>query len=115
MLKAIAIVSFALVSSSSFAQSSGAFEKKHYHYNDWTKGRFAEAVTVVNPGKWIFLAGVGSEAEKDGNLLVRSRGVRPSSFGGPSIRGKIGGPRVWTSMATSAGIDGTPALSRNLS
>ena len=69
MLKAIAIVSFALVSSCALAQSSGTFEKKHYHYNEWTKGRFAEAVTVVNPGKWIFLAGIGSEAEKDGSIL----------------------------------------------
>jgi enamine deaminase RidA (YjgF/YER057c/UK114 family) len=68
MLKTMAIACFALVSSGALAQSS-AFEKKHYHYNEWTKGRFAEAVTVVNPGKWIFLAGVGSEAEKDGSIL----------------------------------------------
>src|SRR5689334_7859721 len=69
MLKAIAIVSFALASCAALAQSGGGFEKKNHHYNEWTKGRFAEAVTVVNPGKWIFLAGVGAEAEKDGSIL----------------------------------------------
>ena len=69
MLKAIVIASLVLISSACFAQSSGAFEKRHYHYNEWTKGRFAEAVTVVNPGKWIFLAGIGAEAEKDGSIL----------------------------------------------
>jgi enamine deaminase RidA (YjgF/YER057c/UK114 family) len=46
-----------------------AFEKKNFHHNEWTKGRFAEAVTVTGPGKLIFLAGVGAEAEKDGSIL----------------------------------------------
>ena len=27
------------------------------------------AVTVTGPGKWIFLAGVGAEAETDGSIL----------------------------------------------
>ena len=45
------------------------FEKQHYHHNEWTKGRFSEAVTVSGPGKWLFLAGVGAEAEKDGAVL----------------------------------------------
>jgi len=51
-----------------FGQTAG-FRKEHHHYNEWTRGRFAEAVTVTNPGKWIFLAGVGAEAEKDGAIL----------------------------------------------
>jgi 2-iminobutanoate/2-iminopropanoate deaminase len=46
-----------------------AFEKNNYNYNEWTKGRFSEVVTVSGPGKMIFLAGVGSEAEKDGAIL----------------------------------------------
>ena len=45
------------------------FEKKNYNYSEWTKGRFSEAVTVSGPGKMIFLAGVGAEAEKDGAIL----------------------------------------------
>lgn len=69
MLKMLVAAGLLLVFSSSHAQTPGGFEKKHHHYNDWTKGRFAEAVTVVNPGKWIFLAGVGAEAEKDGSIL----------------------------------------------
>jgi enamine deaminase RidA (YjgF/YER057c/UK114 family) len=44
-------------------------EKQHYHHNEWTKGRFSEVVTVSGPGKWLFLAGVGAEAEKDGSIL----------------------------------------------
>jgi 2-iminobutanoate/2-iminopropanoate deaminase len=43
--------------------SAQTFEKKHYNYSEWTKGRFSEAVTVTGPGKMIFLAGVGSEDE----------------------------------------------------
>ena len=45
------------------------FEKKSYHHNEWTQGRFSEVVTVTGPGKWVFLAGVGAEAEKDGSIL----------------------------------------------
>jgi len=44
-------------------------EKRHHHNNEWTKGRFSEVVTVSGPGKWLFLAGVGAEAEKDGSIL----------------------------------------------
>lgn len=42
------------------------FEKKHYHYGEWTKGRFAEAVVVTGPAKMIFLAGIGAEHEQTG-------------------------------------------------
>ena len=62
------IASFALAPSYVLAQSQ-AFEKKTYNYSEWTKGRFAEAVTVVNPGKWIFLGGIGPEREGDGIII----------------------------------------------
>jgi enamine deaminase RidA (YjgF/YER057c/UK114 family) len=62
------IVPFVLPSSTAMTQSQG-FEKKVYNYSEWTKGRFAEVVTVVNPGKWIFLAGIGPEREGDGIIL----------------------------------------------
>ncbi len=45
------------------------FEKKHYNYGRWTKGRFSEAVTVTGPGKMIFLAGIGAEHEQSGKIL----------------------------------------------
>ena len=51
-----------------------AFEKKNYNYSEWTKGLFSEAVTVVNPGKFIFLAGVGAEDENGQRGAVRSPG-----------------------------------------
>ena len=51
----------------SFSLSAAApaqnFEKKNYNYSEWTKGRFSEAVTLIGPGKMIFLAGVGAENE----------------------------------------------------
>jgi 2-iminobutanoate/2-iminopropanoate deaminase len=66
---ALALVAlFVLPSSTAMTQSQG-FEKKVYNYSEWTKGRFAEVVTVVNPGKWIFLAGIGPEREGDGIIL----------------------------------------------
>jgi enamine deaminase RidA (YjgF/YER057c/UK114 family) len=52
-----------------FPAAAQQFEKQNFNHNEWTKGRFSEAVTVTGPGKWIFLAGVGAEAEKDGSIL----------------------------------------------
>ena len=63
-----ALVVLATLYNCAFAQAP-VLEKKNYNYSEWTKGRFSEAVTVSGPGKMIFLAGVGSEAEKDGAIL----------------------------------------------
>ena len=65
-LLAVALCSLTVLSAPVFGQS---FEKKNFHHNEWTKGRFSEAVTVTGPAKWIYLAGVGAEAEKDGSIL----------------------------------------------
>jgi len=67
---ALAVLSFAVMSTATTAQT---FEKKNFNYSDWTKGRFSEAVTVIGPGKMIFLAGVGSEDEngKGGDILYK--------------------------------------------
>ena len=67
-LGAFAALSLALIPMVAPAQT---FEKKHYNYSEWTKGRFSEAVTVTGPGKIIFLAGVGAEDEngKGGDIL----------------------------------------------
>jgi 2-iminobutanoate/2-iminopropanoate deaminase len=46
-----------------------SFERKHYNYGRWTKGRFSEAVTVTGPAKMIFLAGIGSEHEQTGKVM----------------------------------------------
>jgi enamine deaminase RidA (YjgF/YER057c/UK114 family) len=65
---ALAILCFAVMPTVGQAQT---FEKKNYNYSEWTKGRFSEAVTVIGPGKVIFLAGVGAEDEngKGGDIL----------------------------------------------
>lgn len=70
MLRLVTLLSFSGLCVPVFAQ---AFEKNHYHHNEWTKGRFAEVVTVKNPGTWVFLAGVGAEAEKDGAISQLAR------------------------------------------
>jgi len=53
----------------SIAQNISHFEKKNFSYNEWTKGKFSEVVTVTNPGKFIFLAGIGPEREGDGKIV----------------------------------------------
>ncbi len=75
MLRKIVITAVAAVlfGGSALAQTanppSGAFEKKNYSYNEWSKGRFSEVITVTNPGKLIFVAGLGAEQEGDGKIL----------------------------------------------
>ena len=51
------------------AQNTSGFEKKNFSYNEWTKGKFSEVVTVTNPGRIIFLAGIGPEREGDGKIV----------------------------------------------
>ena len=66
LTRAIILTSAALVCLPAAAQQ---LEKRHHTHNEWTRERFSEAVTVSGPGKWLFLAGVGAEAEKDGSIL----------------------------------------------
>lgn len=66
----VAVFVAAALHAPAFAQTSPkGFEKKTFNYSDWIKGRFSEAVTVTGPGKTIYLAGVGAEAEADGKIL----------------------------------------------
>jgi 2-iminobutanoate/2-iminopropanoate deaminase len=70
ILIALGAFAFGLGSNAlSIAQSSSRFEKKNFSYNEWTKGKFSEVVTVSNPGKFIFLAGIGPEREGDGKIV----------------------------------------------
>lgn len=58
------------------AQAQEGMEKKSYNYSAWTPGIFSEAVTITNmgKGKFIFLAGVGSEDENGPRGNIRHRG-----------------------------------------
>ena len=47
---------------------AAGFEKKHYRYGAWTKGKFSEAVVTTGPARMIFLAGVGAEDENNGKI-----------------------------------------------
>jgi len=75
MLRTSLTAAFLLLplSASAWAQGAPTFEKKNYNYNEWTKGRFSEAVTVTGPGKMIFLAGVGAEEEGDQRGVIRHK------------------------------------------
>jgi hypothetical protein len=62
MLTLAALLSLAPIPALAQAQTGDtAYEKKSYNYAEWAKGRFSEVVTVRNPGKIIYLGGVGSE------------------------------------------------------
>jgi 2-iminobutanoate/2-iminopropanoate deaminase len=54
---------FAALTAAPAQQAGNGFEKKSYNYAEWAKGRFSEVVTVKNPGKIIYLGGVGAEDE----------------------------------------------------
>lgn len=46
---------------------------KHSTYAEWPKkAGFSEVVSVANPGRMIFLAGVGANDEGEGNVLHRA-------------------------------------------
>ena len=65
-LAVMALLSIAILGIPAMAQSQTgdtAYEKKNYNYAEWAKGRFSEVVTVRNPGKIIYLGGVGAEDE----------------------------------------------------
>jgi len=50
------------------AANAQSFEKKNHNFNEFAKGAFSEVVTVTGPAKFIYLAGIGSEDEKDGSV-----------------------------------------------
>ena len=62
------------------AQQAPALEKHYYNYSEWTKGLFAESVTVTGfgNGKLIYLGGIGAEEEKGKPGEIRS----PRNFDG---------------------------------
>jgi len=51
------------------AQQEPGFARKEYNFDAWTKGRFAQMVTVTRPGKYIAIAGTGAESEENGKTL----------------------------------------------
>jgi enamine deaminase RidA (YjgF/YER057c/UK114 family) len=69
MLRNIAVAAALAFFAAIAVAQDGRFEKRNYNYNEWTKGKFSEVVTVSNPGKTIFLAGIGPEREGDGAIV----------------------------------------------
>src|SRR4029079_16366614 len=66
--------------SATFAQEQTQFKKENFSYNEWTKGKFSEVVTVTNPGKFIFLAGIGPEREGDGKIVEEGNFMGQCSY-----------------------------------
>jgi len=66
------IASGALIAAAllAFAGTGNAqsFEKKNSNFSEFAKGAFSEVVTVTGPAKFIYLAGIGAEDEKDGSV-----------------------------------------------
>jgi 2-iminobutanoate/2-iminopropanoate deaminase len=63
------LVLFSFTASPSAQEQVRPFDKKAYNHNEWTKGKFSEAVVVTNPGRHIFVGGTGAESEEDGHTL----------------------------------------------
>ena len=74
VMSAIVLSSALLMSAGAQAQTASGYEKKTYNYSEWTKGLFSEVVTVVKPGKMIFLSGVGAEDEGANRGVIRHLG-----------------------------------------
>jgi enamine deaminase RidA (YjgF/YER057c/UK114 family) len=72
------------------AAQAGQFEKRNYNYNEWTKGKFSEVVTVTNPGKTIFLAGIGPEREGDGKIVHQDNFMEQCRYAYMKIKKLLG-------------------------
>src|SRR5258705_4839875 len=62
------VIAVALLLMSAGASNAQTFEKKNFNYSPFAHGAFSEVVTVTGPAKFIYLAGIGSEDEKDGSV-----------------------------------------------
>jgi 2-iminobutanoate/2-iminopropanoate deaminase len=79
ILAACAVI-LSLPSTGSFAQDQSGFKKENFSYNEWTKGKFSEVVTVTNPGKFVFLAGIGPEGEGDGKIVEQGNFIGQCNY-----------------------------------
>jgi enamine deaminase RidA (YjgF/YER057c/UK114 family) len=73
----LALIGLLAVTTAASAQTPNAsgYEKNSYNYAEWAKGRFSEVVTVRNPGRIIYLGGIGAEDENsDKGGVIRSLG-----------------------------------------
>ena len=73
LLIAIGAFAFGLGSNAlSIAQNSSNFEKKSFNYNEWTKGKFSEVVTVTNQESSSFLLELALNARVMAKLFTRA-------------------------------------------
>jgi enamine deaminase RidA (YjgF/YER057c/UK114 family) len=75
MAAALVVATFSVTAAVPARAQDSSYEKKSYNYAEWAKGRFSEVVTVRNPGKIIYLGGVGAEDENsDKGGVIRHLG-----------------------------------------
>jgi hypothetical protein len=114
MLTLAALLSLAPIPALAQVQTGDtAYEKKSYNYAEWAKGRFSEVVTVRNPGKIIYLGGVGSEDENsaqggairhlgDFGAHAAMRGTKSSGYWKSTARRSRTSTRSRPTLPTSA-------------
>jgi 2-iminobutanoate/2-iminopropanoate deaminase len=78
----------ALLSMYAGVSHAQTFEKKNFNYSEFAKGAFSEVVTVTGPGKLVYLAGIGSEDEKDGSVRHKDDFLAQCRFGWEKV-GKL--------------------------
>ena len=78
----------ALLSMLAGAAQAQTFEKKNFNYSEFAKGAFSEVVTVTGPAKLVYLAGIGSEDEKDGSVRHKDDFLAQCRFGWEKV-GKL--------------------------
>jgi 2-iminobutanoate/2-iminopropanoate deaminase len=71
-----ALSALALLTAATPHAQDGTIKIEKFHHSAWTKGIFAEAVTVTGIGnaKFIYLAGVGAEDENGPRGAIRHHG-----------------------------------------
>ncbi len=90
VVSSVFAIAIAVLMNAAVQAQGAAFEKKNFSYNEWSKGRFSEVVTVTNPGKLIFVAGIGPEQEGDGKIVFAGDFAAQCRFAFQKIKKYLG-------------------------
>jgi enamine deaminase RidA (YjgF/YER057c/UK114 family) len=71
------------------AQSDTTYAKQAFQYSPWAAKLFADVVTVKNPGRMIFLSGMGSEDETTGKILFLGDFAAQCKYGFDKIKSAL--------------------------
>jgi enamine deaminase RidA (YjgF/YER057c/UK114 family) len=88
-LALLATATVVLVSSAVGAQTDTAYSKQAFQYSPWAAKLFADVVTVKNPGRMIFLSGMGSEDADTGKILFPGDFAAQCKYGFDKIKSAL--------------------------